>query len=223
MEKNNRQPDETDLVKKRFDKLAETYEQALTRFKYFGVDHLYRVFLHHIEDGSQIDRFDILDLGCGTGLCGQKFKPFARKLDGVDLSPKMLDVARNLGIYDQLHSDDVQAYLTRAQPNTYDLVTAAGLFVYLNKLQTVFARCFSVLRPGGMFVFTIDRHVENVKDVMPRPRSGLMFTFSREYVERSLHSAGFQLITVETIDDRLNWHDQAPVPAFAVLAKRPGT
>lgn len=214
-------PDTTELVKKKFDKLADTYEKALEKFKYFGVDHLSRIFLRHVENCSQHNQFDVLDLGCGTGLCGQRFKPFARSLDGIDLSPKMLEIARNLDIYNQLYSDDVLTYLTKAQSNTYDLVTSAGVFVYLNELQTVFTSCFSILWPGGLLVFTIDRHDEIIADVMPRPRSDLMFTYSQTYVERSLHSAGFHLIAMEKIDDRLNWQDQAPVPAFAVLAMRP--
>ena len=212
----------TELVKKRFESLAGVYEKALEKSKYFGVAHMARVFSRHIDDGLQHNQFDVLDLGCGTGLCGRNFKPFARRLDGVDLSPRMLDIARNLGIYDQLYSGDVIAYFAQAHPNTYDIATSAGLFVYLNELQVVFNSCFSILRPGGLFVFTIDRHDGIIADVLPSPRSDLMFTYGKAYVERCLHSAGFRLIALEKIDDRLDWQNQEPVPAFVVLAMRPG-
>ncbi len=36
----------------------------------------------------------ILDLGCGTGLAGVAFKPRAARLDGIDLSPAMIEKAR---------------------------------------------------------------------------------------------------------------------------------
>src|SRR5262249_16278963 len=44
---------------------------------------------------------DILDLGCGTGLCGPLFKDMARTLTGVDLSARMLAKARARGVYDE--------------------------------------------------------------------------------------------------------------------------
>jgi len=40
---------------------------------------------------------EVLDLGCGTGLCGPLLRPLARTLVGVDLSPKMLAKARQRG------------------------------------------------------------------------------------------------------------------------------
>ena len=40
---------------------------------------------------------DILDLGCGTGSTGAAFAPIARRLDGVDLSPRMIEQARARG------------------------------------------------------------------------------------------------------------------------------
>ena len=42
---------------------------------------------------------DILDLGCGTGLAGEAFKSLARRLDGIDLSPLMIERAKGRGIY----------------------------------------------------------------------------------------------------------------------------
>jgi ubiquinone/menaquinone biosynthesis C-methylase UbiE len=37
---------------------------------------------------------EILDLGCGTGLCGAWFTDYSARLVGVDLSPKMIEVAK---------------------------------------------------------------------------------------------------------------------------------
>src|SRR3954469_22555559 len=42
----------------------------------------------------------ILDLGCGTGLAGLAFRPLAARLEGIDLSPGMIEKARARGIYD---------------------------------------------------------------------------------------------------------------------------
>ena len=43
------------------------------------------------------DGLRILDLGCGTGLAGMAFKSRARLLDGIDLSPAMIEKALRRG------------------------------------------------------------------------------------------------------------------------------
>jgi predicted TPR repeat methyltransferase len=48
-------------------------------------------------EGGSPARLDILDLGCGTGLSGERFRACARRLDGVDLSPRMIERARRRG------------------------------------------------------------------------------------------------------------------------------
>ena len=39
-------------------------------------------------------RGDVLDIGCGTGLCGPLLRPIAVSLCGVDLSAGMIEKAR---------------------------------------------------------------------------------------------------------------------------------
>lgn len=212
----------TEIVKSRFETLADTYEKTLETFKYFGVDHMARVFQRFVSDATRKNQFDILDLGCGTGLCGQQFKRFAARLDGVDLSPKMLELAHGLRIYDQLDCVEVSAYFTQEPHRKYEVITSAGLFVYLPELQAVLNNCFSILQNDGCIVFTVDQHDGIVPDVLPSARSALMFTYSRAYVERCLQSAGFRIIALEQISDRLNWQNREPVPAIVVLAIRPG-
>ena len=46
--------------------------------------------------------WDVLDLGCGTGLVGAAIAPFARHLVGVDLSQPMLEMARARNLYQRL-------------------------------------------------------------------------------------------------------------------------
>ncbi|WP_425536227.1 methyltransferase domain-containing protein, partial [Chromobacterium vaccinii] len=41
-------------------------------------------------------------MGCGTGLAGEAVRPYASRLDGVDLSAGMLERASAKGIYDSL-------------------------------------------------------------------------------------------------------------------------
>lgn len=123
-----------------------------------------------------------LDLGCGTGLSGQAFAAVTKRLDGVDLSPKMLDIARSKQLYHQLASGDIITFL-RGTRDRYDLFVAADVFVYLGNLYPVFAAigrcrlaeacfCFStencendsyILRPSGRFAHA-PAYIEQLAD-----------------------------------------------------------
>src|SRR5262249_34413521 len=101
----------------------------------------------------------VLDLGCGTGLAGVEFRPLAERLTGVDLSPQMIAVARGKGAYARLVADDIGRFLAAAavEGARYDLVLAADVFTYFGDLAPLFAACASVLAPGGLVAFTVER------------------------------------------------------------------
>jgi predicted TPR repeat methyltransferase len=99
----------------------------------------------------------VLDLGCGTGLCGPLLRPLTRRLVGVDLSPRMLDKALERGSYDDLVCADIEAHLS-INRGLIDLIVAADVFIYLGSLQGVFAAVQGALHPGGHFAFSIEQH-----------------------------------------------------------------
>lgn len=98
----------------------------------------------------------VIDLGCGSGLGGAAFRDFARHLIGSDLSPRMIEIARQRGVYDELHVEDLTATLRRAAADA-DLVVAADVFIYVGALDEVFRAAAGALRPGGMFAFSTER------------------------------------------------------------------
>src|SRR5438477_7207125 len=75
----------------------------------------------------------MLDLGCGTGLAGAAFRPHVDWLLGVDLSPKMIEVARAKGLYDRLVIGDIAQHLAEQHTDnaTFHLVIAADVFAYV--------------------------------------------------------------------------------------------
>ncbi len=97
-----------------------------------------------------------LDLGCGTGLAAPSFRPFATKLTGIDLSPQMIAQAKAGGLYDELIVGDVERWLSET-PARFGRVIAADVLVYLGDLAAVFAGVKRVLKPGGVFFFTVER------------------------------------------------------------------
>jgi predicted TPR repeat methyltransferase len=102
-------------------------------------------------DGSR----RVLDLGCGTGLSGVALKPFARRLVGLDLAPRMLAEARRRRVYDTLEEADLLAWLPRHR-GAFDLVAAADVLNYLGDLKPALAAIAGALVPGGIAAFSIE-------------------------------------------------------------------
>ncbi|WP_137181363.1 methyltransferase [Roseomonas sp. AR75] len=102
-------------------------------------------------DGSR----RVLDLGCGTGLSGVALKPFAKRLVGLDLAPRMLAEAAKRRLYDSLEEADLLDALPR-QRGRFDLVAAADVLNYLGDLAPALHGIAEALAPGGLAAFSIE-------------------------------------------------------------------
>ncbi len=138
--------------------------------------------------GMKPRRFhSVLDLGCGTGLCGGLIRPVADRVDGVDLSGAMLEQARKLGVYTELVHADVAGYLQDAKRRD-DLVLAADVFIYVGGLEPVFAGVARVLECGGQFCFTVEP-AEGAERVQLLP--SLRYAHSEAYIRELAQAHGF--------------------------------
>jgi SAM-dependent methyltransferase len=91
------------------------------------------------------------DLGCGTGRTGAWLRSKGvTSVDGVDLTPEMLAVARSRGIYDRLGEADVVA--TGLPTDSYALVIASLVDEHLRDLRPLYHEAHRLARPGGFFV-----------------------------------------------------------------------
>jgi predicted TPR repeat methyltransferase len=94
----------------------------------------------------------VLDAGCGTGLVGMELaKRIDVTLDGVDLSPGMLDRARARGIYRNLTRADLTQPLDVAD-DTYDAVICVGTLTEGHVGPEALVELVRVVRSGGHVV-----------------------------------------------------------------------
>ena len=134
-----------------------------------------------------------LDLGCGTGLCGPLVRPLVRRLTGLDLSPRMLEKARALAVYDRLEQADLVPYLSRSDER-HDLVLAADVFIYVGDLAPVFAGVRRVM-DRGIFCFTVEALADDdAADFRLLP--SLRYAHSRAYLLRLAAAHGFEPVTL---------------------------
>jgi len=181
----------SEYVVEHFDGFAEGFDAQLVDV--LGYDVPEKICSAVRERTAAGKLYDTLDAGCGTGLCGPMLRPLSRRLTGVDLSPKMLDEARNRGIYDALACEDLIAYLGRC-PAQFDLIVAADVMIYFGDLKPIFSGAAIALRPGGLLACSIESWNGAGFHLQPSGR----FAQAPDYV-RSLAAAEFeQLADIET-------------------------
>ena len=142
-------------VRELFDRYAPTFEQHLLGRLEYHVPALMAEAVATLAAAEPGKTYDIIDLGCGTGLCAEPLAPFKRSLVGVDLSPRMLQQAHARQIYDALHEAEMVAFLASC-PLDFDLAIACDVLNYFGDLVAPLAAVHGALRPGGRFVFTVE-------------------------------------------------------------------
>lgn len=170
-------------VKELFDGYAEGFDQALVQELDYRTPGLLAELLKDQPDAT----LAVLDLGCGTGLCGPFLRPRAARLVGVDLSDKMLAKAGQRGLYDGLDCAELTAWLA-ACAERFDLVVAADVFVYLGDLSAVFGGVRRVLRPGGRFLFSVEAALEGEVELGASRR----YRHALPYLQRLAAQQGFE-------------------------------
>ncbi|GAB7023262.1 class I SAM-dependent DNA methyltransferase [Salidesulfovibrio brasiliensis] len=97
----------------------------------------------------------ILDAGCGTGLVGQILQDMGyKKMDALDYSKEMLDIAEEKGVYDACFHADLSKPL-EMKDNAYDAVICVGTFTYGHVGPQAFDELIRITKPGGHICFTI--------------------------------------------------------------------
>lgn len=99
---------------------------------------------------------EILDAGCGTGLSGRALREagFTGPIDGIDLSPASLDVARGRQIYRELSPADLQRLPLDLPGDRYDALLCIGVLTYVPDSAGVLGEFARLVRPGGAIVIT---------------------------------------------------------------------
>jgi predicted TPR repeat methyltransferase len=178
------------FVETLFDQYAKTFDQSLVEKLGYRVPEL----LFDAIRAQHPESFDVaIDLGCGTGLMGERLRPFVRRLEGYDISAEMLRKAEAKKLYDRLEKADLQTMTYDGTPA--DLVVAADVFMYLGSLDRVFALARSMLKPGGLFAFSVEKHT-GVEDFILRPSR--RHAHSERYLRDLLAASGFVVRSLAT-------------------------
>jgi predicted TPR repeat methyltransferase len=171
-----------------FDRMSATFDRHLVDDLGYRTPHaLSRLVADHCRRGRPFEA--MIDLGCGTGLSGQAFAVAARRISGIDMSPRMLEKAGEKGVYHRLTCGGIVDVLNRSDAR-YDLFVAADVFVYIGNLDPVFAAIRRRSRDGALVAFSTESCRGNTWVLHPTGR----YAHGRTYIEDQARKHGFSIL-----------------------------
>jgi len=114
-----------------------------------------RALIPHLDPDAQG-----IDFGCGSGVLGNALRAagLRRPIDGIDLSPVMLDLARETGCYRHLHRANLLVPgECPALASPYDFAVSVGLIGDYVPYDVALPHIVAALRPGAMLGFAVER------------------------------------------------------------------
>lgn len=135
----------SDANRQYYDAFAADYERERGQNDPGG----YHELLDELE-ASYVRRFgqgkDVLEVGCGTGLVLLRLREFARRASGVDLSPGMLEKAKQRGLDVTLGSATALPF----ESNQFDVTCSFKVLAHVPEIEKALAEMARVTRPGGV-------------------------------------------------------------------------
>ena len=175
-----------EYVENLFDGYATKFDQSLVGNLEYGIPEAVRQLAVQKHGSGSLG--SILDLGCGTGLTGVKIREFCSNLEGIDLSSKMLELARTKKVYDKLDHVDIVQYLSKAELD-FDYFISTDVFIYVGELSEVFSLIKARNKKPGKLIFSTE-HTE--KEGFHLEKSG-RYSHSLSYIEKLCKKFNFSI------------------------------
>lgn len=202
-------------VRDLFDQYADYYNPHVKEKLQYQAPYLLRDAIgRYLKEKLRAGR--VLDLGCGTGLCGIYFRDLARELIGVDISPKMIEKAKKLiDAYDELIVQDILEYLgcstleaggrgclhtsekTIDAEKQFNLILASDVLVYFGDLDSLFRGISRHLTLDGHFLFTTEILHSSQKQYLLQQTG--RFAHHDNYIQTLSEQHAFNIVFSETV------------------------
>ncbi|MGI0526467.1 methyltransferase domain-containing protein [Rhizobium giardinii] len=199
-----------------FDDYADRFDKSLVEKLHYTVPEKLAALIA-AQAGNQ--RFaHVIDLGCGTGLFGERIRDKADHLEGFDLSANMLAKAEEKGIYDRLAQADLSLppescglfAKGKASENRANLVSAADVLMYLGNLDSIFVIAPKLIADDGLFAFSVEDGGDEGDFVL---RESLRYAHSERYIRQLCKRFGLDILDIHKTTIR----NDGGKPVFGIL------
>lgn len=206
----NQPPACPDYIHNLFDQYALYYDQHMQGALQYTIPHHIGRLLHQFHGVGKVER--ALDLGCGTGLMGVVMREISTHLTGVDLSAKMLAIARGKTIYDTLIESELIHFLQQ-DTHTYELAIAADVMPYFGELNTLFGLICKRLADQGLFILTTEISTDEPWQL----QSSARFSHHERYIQSLCVQHNLELIHQEKAIARMQ--NQLPLSVMVYVCR----
>ena len=139
-------------LKEYYKNWSSTYDNDVKSCKYNGPETITNI----LTKNYNIYGASILDVGCGTGLLADYLnkQKYQIMIDGIDLSPEMIQIAIKRNYYNEVRVTDVFD-ITLPQSKKYDFIISSGMFTHNHVGPTAVENILNFLDKDGVFIFTV--------------------------------------------------------------------
>ncbi|MHA7774911.1 tetratricopeptide repeat protein [Roseibium sp. M-1] len=177
-----------DYVKTHFDSFSDSFDEVLKNLGYRAPE-LVAADVAELAAGRTEKFRDVVDLGCGTGLCGPLIREHCVRLTGIDLSPGMLRKAAALNVFDFLVEGELVGFLTSDLPAKFDLGVCVDTLCYIGDLHPFMTALYAAMKPGGILVASVE-HLADPSGPDYRVDPTGRYAHTPGYLRRCTESAG---------------------------------
>jgi predicted TPR repeat methyltransferase len=207
--------EDTLYAQKLFDGFAATFDTRLAELNYNMPLNLADEL--GLIGETETHAWNVLDAGCGTGLCGAFLRPVARTLVGVDLSPEMLRVAAAKHVYDALHQGDIVPFMQR-DAAAFDLIVSADVLPYIGDVRDLVQAMAYALRQDGTIAISAESiEPSSSSDTFALQTCG-RYHHSISYLKRCFEDAG--LVVEKSVLCTVRIETGIPVPGCIIIARK---
>ncbi|MEL6345913.1 MAG: tetratricopeptide repeat protein [Myxococcota bacterium] len=180
--------------------VQQLFDDYAPRFEGHLVEELgYRlpVAMFELQQRLHLPTARLLDLGCGTGLVGESFRTASEEIIGVDLSGRMLSIARTKDVYDALYQADLVDWLRQGR-GQFDLMTAADVLIYMGAVERLLGAVTQRLHPHGGVLLSTERLDGEGFALQENGR----YAHSRAYIGRVAAASGLRVGFIGEVEIR---------------------
>lgn len=132
-----------------WDKMAKHQDKDINRFK--------QAHIKTLESTKKFLNADaiVLDFGCGTGIKTLEIARHVKKIYGIDISAKVIEIAKEKAArYKIMNVDFAQATLhdERYKKESFDIILAFNMLHLFKDNRPIMQRIAEILKPGGLFI-----------------------------------------------------------------------
>ncbi len=187
MEKEREKMNPSDAIRVH-EQYAVDYDRLANEDGYVLPQVLFGLCYEYLHPGQRL-----LDIGIGTGLSSQPFAGAGMAVYGLDGSAEMLKACEKKHFAAGLKVWDLRDSPWPYADHFFDHVIECGTLPFLPELEVVFAETARVLRPRGIFAFTIKGTGAGTGKLTSETIDGVqIYSHSQKYIEGLLMGSSLE-------------------------------